>query len=104
MLQLRDYRGRTFRLTDERLAHIHEHPEMVGLDHAIAATLAQPHRVAQSMSDVQAELYYRLLPTTAVGEKYLCVVTKTTNADAFVLTAYLTDAIKPGVTIWPRST
>jgi hypothetical protein len=63
-------------------------------------------RLAQEYgySDVQSGLYYRLLPSTLVGEKYLCVVTKTTNDDAFVLTAYLTDAIKSGVTVWPRST
>ena len=39
---LRDYEGREVRLTDERLAHILEHPEMVGLEDAIGDTLARP--------------------------------------------------------------
>ena len=39
---------------------------------------------------------------TMVGEKYLCVIVKMVDSDAFVLTAYLTDRIKKGVPIWPR--
>ena len=37
-----------------------------------------------------------------VGEKYLCVIVKVVDSDAFVLAAYLTDRIKKGVPIWPR--
>lgn len=33
---LRDYEGREVRLTDERFAHILEHPEMVGLEVALS--------------------------------------------------------------------
>jgi len=32
---------------------------------------------------------------------FLCVVVKTLDEDAFVLTAYLTDRIKKGVVLWP---
>jgi hypothetical protein len=38
---------------------------------------------------------------TIVGSKFLCVVVKTLDDDAFVLTAYLTDRIKRGVALWP---
>lgn len=58
MKVLRDYEGREVRLIDERLTHILEHPEMVGL-------------------------------------------VKVVGADAFVLTAYLTDTIKKGQQLWP---
>ena len=101
---LRDYEGREVRLTDERLAHILEHPEMVGLEDGIAETLAQPQRVIQSLSDLQARLYYRYYVGTRVGDKYLCVVVKVVGADAFVLTAYLTDTIKKGQQLWPSKT
>ena len=67
---LRDYEGREVRLTDERLAHILEHPEMVGLEDAIGDTLAQPQRVIQSLSDPQARLYYRYYVGTRVGDKF----------------------------------
>lgn len=39
-----------------------------------------------------------------VGGKYLCVVVKVTNGDAFVMTAYLTNKIKRGNAIWPSGT
>jgi hypothetical protein len=38
---------------------------------------------------------------TAVGDKFLCVVVKLIEADAFVVTAYLTDQVKKGKQIWP---
>ncbi len=36
MTILLDYQNQEIRLTDERLAHVHEHAEMLGLDAAIA--------------------------------------------------------------------
>lgn len=42
-----DYQGLAVRLTDERLAHILDHPEMVGLEAAISETLKQPALVTQ---------------------------------------------------------
>jgi len=63
---LSDHEGRAIRLTDERLAHILEHPEMAGREAAVEETLAHPERVVQSFSDPQAHLYYRsLLSKTA---------------------------------------
>jgi hypothetical protein len=103
MRLLHDYQGRSIRLTDERLNHIHEHPEMAGLDAAIEATLAHPQQVVQSFSDPQARLYYRFYVGTRVGDKYFCVVVKLAGDDAFVLTAYLTDKVKKGVQLWPTS-
>lgn len=100
---LHDYEGRSIRLTDERLNHIHEHPEMAGLDAAIEETLVEPQQVVQSFSDAQARLYYRFYVGTRVGDKYLCIVVKFADDDAFVLTAYLTDKVKKGVQLWPRS-
>jgi hypothetical protein len=98
---LRDYHGSAIRLTDERLAHIQEHPEMVGLATAMEETLLHPIRVVESFSDPQARLYYRYYVGTMVGDKFLCVVVKFGGSDAFVLTAYLTDKMKNGVQVWP---
>ena len=44
MIVLRDYDGRVIRLTDERLAHIAEHPEMGGQEERIAETLLAPDK------------------------------------------------------------
>jgi len=98
---LQDYEGRAIRLTDERLAHVLDHPEMVGMEAAIEETLLDPEVVVRSISDQSAHLYYHFYVGTPVGEKYICVVVKLVADDAFVLTAYLTDKTKKGTRIWP---
>jgi hypothetical protein len=100
---LHDVQGMPVRLTEERLAHILEHPEMADRRPAIGETLRQPEHVIESLADPQARLYYRFYPGTLVGGKYLCVVVKIVGADAFVLTAYLTDSVKRGRQIWPET-
>lgn len=97
---LYDHRGMPIRLTDERLAHILDHPEMTGMEAAIDETLLEPEIVIQSQSDDQARIYYRSYSSTPVGEKLLCVVVKIAREDAFVLTAYLTDKLKRGEILW----
>jgi hypothetical protein len=69
MKVLQDFQGLAIRLTDERLAHILEHPEMVGMEAAIEETLLQPNRVMASVSDPAARLYYRFYVGTMVGDK-----------------------------------
>ena len=75
---------------------------MRGLEVAIEETLARPQQVIESISDPQVHLYYRYYIGTRVGNKLLCAVVKLKDADAFLLTAYLTDKIKKGVMLWPR--
>ncbi|MBI4497587.1 MAG: hypothetical protein HY689_06810, partial [Chloroflexi bacterium] len=95
MQRFQDYEGRTIRLPDERLAHIlEEHPEIRGLEWAIAITLAAPDHVIRSRSDAEVRLYYRWYTGLRVGEKYLCVVVKAGEGDAFVLSTYVTDKRK----------
>lgn len=104
MQVLDDHRGLAVRLSEERLAHILDHPEMAGLDAAISETLKDPALVIQSISDEAARLYYRFYSGTRAGDKFLCVVVKVTVDDAFVLTAYLTDKPKRGTVLWSAST
>src|SRR5689334_8298261 len=99
----RDHEGRIIRLTKERRDHILEHPEMRGLEPELVRTISAPQCVIESVSDSDARLYYQWLTGTAVGDKYLCVVVKIDPGDAFVLTAYLTDTIKKGRTLWPAA-
>lgn len=101
---LRDRDGLAVRLTEERLAHILEHPEMREMVTRIEETLRDPVKVVTSRGDPGARLYYRLYTDTVVGEKYLCVVVQESSGDSFILTAYLTDRIKRGSTIWPEET
>jgi hypothetical protein len=101
MKMLKDYEGRDVRLTDERLRHILEHPEMANLEAALEETLHQPRYVIQSQVDPAAELSYRFYVGTRVGDKWLCVVVHYAVNDAFVVTGYLTDRVKKGTQLWP---
>ena len=100
---LLDYEGRAIRLTDERLAHILEHPEMRGMEEHIEETLLKPERVLESLGDPGARLYYRFYLGTRAGGKHLCVVVKVADNDAFVLTAYLMSKPARGRQLWPKS-
>jgi len=101
MDSLTDYLGRGIRLTEERLRHILGHAEMAGLGPLLAETIARPELVVESRSDRSALLYYRLLRSSPFGVKWMCVVVKYREDDAFVLTAYLTEKPKKGNQLWP---
>ncbi len=101
MKLLQDCFGHQVRLTDERLAHILEHPEMKGMAAEIERVLRRPQLVRRSRSDDTVRLFYEFYTQTMVGGKWLCVVVKYEQNDAFVVTAYLTDKPKAGENLWP---
>lgn len=105
MKWLRDFRGRAVRLTQERLNHNREHPEMAESLPLIEIALREPEAVVRSRSDPACLLHYRFLRNTIVGDKWLCIVVKYSvdEAEAFVLTAYLTGRIKAGEHLWPET-
>ena len=94
--------GHDVRLTDERLAHILQHVELVGMESDIERVLRSPTEVRVSLSDDAVRLFYEFYAETTVGGKWLCVVVKYLGDDAFVITAYLTDTLKAGETVWPK--
>ena len=100
MIELADYQGRPVRLTAERWRHILDHPELSDMEAAIELAVREPQMVVRSRTDPSTWLYYRHEPKTVVGGKWLCVVIKYMDADAFVLTAYLTDRPKKGDVVW----
>ncbi len=97
---LTDYQNRQIRLTEERLQHILDHPEMVDMRFQLEIVLQTPEVVRQSRSDSQVYLYYRFYEQTIVGAKWLCVVIKDNSDDAFIITAYFTDKLKQGLELW----
>jgi hypothetical protein len=101
MKTLQDCFGQKVRLTDERLAHILEHAEMKGLGAEIERVLRQPQLVRRSRTDEAVRLFYEFYAQTIVNGKWLCVVVKYLEGDAFVVTAYLTDKPKAGEDLWP---
>ena len=73
---------------------------MAGMEPSISETLLYPQKVVRSANDANVCFYYRQYQNTIVGEKFLCVVIKTTSNDSFVVTAYLTDKVKGGEVLW----
>ncbi len=64
--------------------------------------LQSPAEVRVSRSDQVVRLFYVFYASTMVGGKWLCVVVRYAPEDAFMVTAYLTDQLKAGETIWPK--
>lgn len=97
-----DYQGRQIRLTEERWQHILSRAEMLGMEPAIEDALVNPEVVRRSSTDHTVYLYYRYRENTLVGDKWLCVVVKYLENDAFIITAYLTDKLKQGEQLWQQ--
>ena len=104
MSEIVEVRGRTIRLTEDRLSHIEtDHPEMTGQIDRVQETLAQPERIVLSKSDEKVELYYRLYAQTPVTTKFMCVVVKDSEDNGFVITAYYTNTEKKGTVVWQKT-
>jgi hypothetical protein len=74
---------------------ISKHESVIGLEEQVKETLKRPAYVRLSKEDGKVYLYY------APYKKYfLCVVCRHLNGEGFIITAYLTDKIKKGVTIY----
>lgn len=76
----------------------HKHPEIRGWLEQAQSCLATPQQVRRSRQDPNVYLFY--VPS---GSYHLCVVAKRLDGDGFIVTCYLTDAIKEGMVAWPRS-
>lgn len=98
-----DVHNRRVRFTDERWEHIRtEHPEMSEQEERIRETLLTPDIILRSRTAPDIELLYRDYRNTPVTRKYLCIVLKIVGDDVFIITAYFTDTIKKGKTLWEK--
>ena len=103
MESFRDLHNRSIRLTEERQRHLQTaHPEMAEAVSRIAEALAEPDKIVQSVTDETVELFYKDYPSTPVSSKFMCIVVKFVAGDSFVITAYYTDTIKRGESLWQR--
>jgi len=64
MKMLQDCFGRKVRFTDERRAHILEHPEMQNLAAEVEWVLRQPQFVRRSRADEAVKLFYEFYAQT----------------------------------------
>ena len=103
MKWFKDIHNRHILLTSERQKHIKiDHPEMSQQIAKIQNTLLNPDIIVRSRLDQEVELFYKYYNITPVTKKYLCVVIKVSIGDLFIMTAYFTDAIKRGETLWEK--
>jgi hypothetical protein len=75
-----------------------KHPAMKGRESVVKSALESPNEVRQSKNDSSVLLFYRVEGL----KRWVCAVTKRSNEDGFLITAYPTDAIKEGSKIWPK--
>ena len=74
-----------------------KHPEIEDHELELKRTLSDPDEIRLSRSDGSVFLYYR-----CHGRLWLAVVVKHRNGDGFVITAYFTDRIKEGESVYKR--
>jgi hypothetical protein len=74
-----------------------KHPELEGKLDDIKRTLEQPSEIRKSKRDELIFLFY-----SESERHWLWAVAKKSGVDGFLVTAYLTDKIKEGETIWRK--
>lgn len=76
-----------------------KHPAMRGREDDVRRVLEQPEEIGRSRTDENVRLFYCLEKSA----RWICAVIKLVGLeDAFLITAYPTDAVKEGQTIWTR--
>ncbi len=75
-----------------------KHPNLSGREAEVAQALAAPDEVRLSRIDPTVLLFYK-----ESGLRWLCVVVRREDGRGFLVTAYPTDAVKAGDTVWTRS-
>ena len=74
-----------------------KHPVMRNHESSVRLALESPDEVRQSRSDPEVLLFYK----AAATRRWVCAVAKRARDQAFLVTAYPTDAIKEGIRVWP---
>jgi hypothetical protein len=89
----------TVRTSEEYWARLLlKHPDLANLEAEIRQALASPDEIRRSSRDPNVLLFYLVLKE----RRWAVAVTRRSNGDGFLITAYQTDAIKEGETLWRR--
>jgi len=73
-----------------------KHPVMSGRERDVQRTLESPEEVRRSRKDPAVYLFYR----TERSKRWLCAVAKKLQETGFLITAYVTDSVKIGESVW----
>ncbi len=77
---------------------ITKHPDIADLESEVKQALASPDEIRSSSRDPNILLFYLLIKQ----KRWVVAVTRRLNGDGFLITAYQTDAIKEGESIWHK--
>lgn len=75
-----------------------KHPDLGELKEFVILVLAEPEQVRRSSRDCEVLLFYRQRKV----KRWVVAVVRRLNGDGFLITAYQTDAIKEGETLWRK--
>lgn len=73
------------------------HPVMEGRVEDVKRALTAPEEIRLSRTDEGVYLFY-----TADEKRLVCAVARSTNEEGFLITAYPTDRMKAGKTVWKK--
>ena len=73
-----------------------KHPIMSGREKDVHEALENPVEIRRSRRNPNVYLFYR----SERPKRWLCAVVKRLDGEAFLVTAYITDAIKIGESVW----
>ena len=79
---------------------IEKHPDINNFLEEIKQTLNCPEEIRCSSRDKGVLLFY--LPRKNKNKRWFVTVVRKLNGDGFLITAYQTDAIKEGISIWHK--
>jgi hypothetical protein len=89
--------GFTVRTSEEYWQRlIIKHPDIEELEDLVQLALSTPDEVRRSSREAEVLLFYRVRRE----ERWVVAVARRLNGDGFLITAYQTDAIKEGETVW----
>ena len=75
-----------------------KHPVMAGREREVQEALANPNEIRQSRRDTAVYLFYSV---ERLGRR-ICAVAKRLNGVGFLITTYITEAVKEGERVWPK--
>ena len=75
-----------------------KHPDIEGVELEIKQALIEPDEVRRSSQDSDVFLFYRIMKR----KRWAVAVARQLNGDGFLITAYQTDAVKEGESVWHK--
>ena len=75
-----------------------KHPDIADIEAEVRQALNSPDEIRRSSRDPNLLLFY----LTLKEKRWVVAVARRLNGDGFLITAYQTDAIKEGETLWRK--